>query len=463
MTFPTYEQVLESQDFQEDLGNLNAAIAASLRAVGEPVAINGNALYTHMQEDFPDHEFSSNMEAKRLAIHYLAQQSKCFLEVGVAGGHAALLALHSNPSLTFIGVDLGQRLRPSWPAVDVFVPAAFEWFRHRFPDRVKLYRSDAIRGIRQAVAEQPFGPVDFVHLDAQKNTRFEELAALWPGLADRAYLMQGDNKNGHVRESSARMKRARRATALDDPVLRDFAHPTYEVLEIGPSIISGPVDLGSLEGQRILVCTAHQDDETLFAGSLLSHLKGKSQITVACFFRPAPNRRDTETREAALSRVCADLGAEYLQYPFAVEADHPRLRRFIQMPEKGGGELPVIQRPLRRHPLFSALAETVHATIQKLQPTVILTHNERGEYGHIEHVFLHHAVQNAVGRGWQGRLLNFGVGMPEADLLVPVDEGTKGRLFDEYLPQWDGRARYDFALSDEAFVDASGWTDLVDD
>ncbi len=459
MNTSSYEEVIASRAFREDLENLNLAIADGLKRAGETVAINGNVCYGHMQQDFHLGDLVPGMEPKRRALHLLAQESSCFVEVGVAGGHAALLALHSNPALKFIGIDLGQRLRASWPPVDIYVPIVFKWLEDRFPGRVKLYMSDAIEGLRQAAAEQPFGPIDLVHLDALKKTRIAEVEAIWPGLAGQCYLLQGDNKNGHVQASSEKMITEGRARRVTSSRFQDIQSANYDVLTIGVDIVTGNASLESLMGQRILLCVCHQDDETLFCGSTLSRLKGKADVTVASFFRPAPNRRDTNTREAAMQRVCDAVGARRIQFPFAVENDHRRLRRFIKMPSQPVDNPPEVLRPLGRHPLFGLLSGSAFALMQQVKPSTIITHNNVGEYGHIEHVLLHHAVLQAARRYQDASVLSFGVGLADADLVVPSWPEQKNRLFDEYLPQWKGRNLYDFALSDEGFVKQ----DLSDD
>ncbi|WP_170569324.1 PIG-L family deacetylase [Ruegeria atlantica] len=452
MNTPTYEEVIASDAFRNDLNDLNHAIADSLMQAGEPVAINGNVCYGHMQQDFHLGDLEPAMEPKRRALFQMAQESSCFAELGVAGGHAALLALHSNPSLTFVGIDLGQRLRQSWPPVDVYVPVVFNWFENRFPTRVKLYLSDAIDGLRQAAVDQPFGPIDLLHLDAMKNNRIAELEAAWPGLAERCYLLQGDNKNGHVKASSEKLIAEGRARRVTSSRFQAIQSANYDVLETGPGVAAGRVSLASLKDDRILLCVCHQDDETLFCGSTLSHLKDRADVTIASFFRPAPNRRDTETREAAMQSVCDALGASRIQFPFAVERDHRRLRRFIEMPSASEDHPPEILRPLNRHPLFELLSGSAFALMEQIKPSTVITHNHVGEYGHIEHVLLHHAVAQAARRFEQARVLNFGVGLQEVDLVVPSWPERKNSLYDEYLPQWNGRRMYDFALSDEAFV-----------
>lgn len=452
MTNPSYEDVINSPRFLEDLASLNQAIADGLAQANEPVAINGNVCYAHMQEDFHKSDLATAMEPKRRALHRLVQESSCFAEVGVAGGHAGLLALHSNPNLNYIGIDLGQRLRASWPPVDIYVPIAFRWFEQRFPDRVKFYLASAIDGLKQAVQDRPFGPIDLLHLDAQKNNRIAELDAAWPGLADRCYLIQGDNRNGHVQASSARLVEQARARPVNLVGPEILHSANFGVLETGPGVVQRSLSLDGLAHQRILMCVCHQDDETLFGGSLLAHLKGRAEVVVASFFRPAANRRDTGTREAAMQRVCDMVGATRVQLPFAVESDHPRLRRFIRMSGDKTQPEPEIVRPIRRHPLHGLLSGSAYALMKQFEPSTVITHNPVGEYGHIEHVLLHHAVGQAAARYGEAQLLTFGVNLPQVDLTVPCLPDQKNRMFECYMPQWNGRRMYDFALHDETFA-----------
>ncbi|WP_342071132.1 hypothetical protein [Yoonia algicola] len=280
----TYETVISSAAFLADLNSLNTAIADALRAAGEPVAINGNVCYPHLKEDFHLGDLSPLMEAKRRALVVLAQRSTCFVEVGVAGGHALLIALHANPDIKCIGIDLAQRLRASWPPVEVFVPATFEWFRSHYPHRTLMLQEEAISGLSKVVTDQPFGPVNLLHLDGDKRNRFAELRTIWPGLAEDAYLMQGDTRNGHVVADTNAMMAQGLAKPVDDKEIQAIAAKNFQCLEIGKNVYAQSLTLDDLIGKRVLLCVAHQDDETLFAGGLLDALKGRATVTIASFF-----------------------------------------------------------------------------------------------------------------------------------------------------------------------------------
>jgi LmbE family N-acetylglucosaminyl deacetylase len=447
------EDILASEAFRRDLDALNAAILAALDAAGEPATINGNVLYANDDDKFDGAAFSPIMAAKRRALVEMARRSRVFVEVGVAGGHAALLALHANPGLRVLGIDLAQRLRPFWPPVEVFVPAAAAWLEARFPDRFRLIRAEAVAGLREVAQTLPFGPVDMVHLDGGKAGRVQELAAIWPALTPRAWLMQGDHAHGRVRAATREM--IARGLARD-PREGTFPEPRdkrFRVVETGPAILDESVRLEDFDGRKVLVCTAHQDDEVLFAGGLLSEIAARAEVTVACFFRPAEGRADTATRMAAMARACAALGVGCVQYPFA-NAGRPRaLRRFVSVPVEPGALRERPRRPLAQHPLYPVLCSTAEAAMRLYAPDIVITHNAAGEYGHREHVQLHHAVREAAEAVGLRRMLTFGEGQAaRGGLCVAPDPARKRALLAHYLPQWDGAALYDFALGPERFV-----------
>lgn len=446
------ESVIASPEFKNDLTSLNSAIAKALTDAGEDIAINGNVCYGNLQIDFHKGELSQLMEPKRRALVLMAQRSKCFVEVGVAGGHAILLALHANPKLKCIGIDLAQRLRPSWPPVDVFVPATFAWFRKNYPDRTIMITSDAISGLKQIATEPPFGNVDLLHLDGDKRTRFDELNAIWPALADTALLLQGDTRNGHVVSDSKRMIKSGMARPVRDADFDAIQGRNFQCLEVGPSLLDSTTKLEDLYDRNILFCVAHQDDEVLFAGGLLNALRGKAKVTVASFFRPGPRRPDTDTRTLAMKKVCDHVGAEYVQYPFGMESNYRPLWRHTTLANEPENIVGIARAPASKHPLYALLYGTALAAMKQFRSDVVITHNSVGEYGHRQHIMLHHAVLDAANRAEVDKVLTFGFAQNLPGLTVNYDISQKQILFDYYLPQWDGIQKYGFALEPEVFV-----------
>lgn len=448
------EVILASDAFRRDLASLNAAIVAALTKAGEAPVINGNVLYANTVEAFEQAEFSEIMAAKRRALVAMAERARVFVEVGVAGGHAVLLALHANPDLHVVGIDMARRLRPFWPPVEVFVPAAAAWLEARFGPRFRLIRAEAVEGLRDLAQTRSHGPVDMLHLDGGKVTRLQELEAIWPALAERAWLMQGDYAHGRVRDATEEMIARGLARDVQDPAFPVARDKRFRVLETGQALPRESLALGDFDGRRVLLCTAHQDDEVLFAGGLLTEIASRAEVTVACFFRPAPGRADTDTRIAAMGRVCAGLGVAQVQYPFAVEGGARGLRRFISLPSDPEALRARPRRPLARHPLFPVLSSTAEAAMRLYAPDIVITHNGVGEYGHREHVLLHHAVREAAARAGVRAFVTFGEGMEGEGLTLRPDPEAKRALLAHYLPQWDGESRYGFALGPERFLRA---------
>lgn len=449
----SYDDVITSKGFLSDLTSLNSVIAQSLKDAGLPVIMNGNVCYSDKDEDFDSGTLSSVMEPKRRALVAIAQRARCFVEVGIAGGHAVLLALHANPDLRVIGIDLAEHAKPSWPRVDIFVPAATAWLEQRFPDRFRFLRREAIEGLRMVAETAPFGPVDMVHLDGGKLHRMEELAAIWPGLAEHGYLMQGDYRNGNVRASTRQMIDSGLARELRDDDLPAMQNRTFRVVEIGPGVLGQSLRLKDFRGKRVLLCTAHQDDELLFAGGLLSRIAGLAEVNVVCFFRPMKERKDSQTRVRAMQSLCAELGVSCSQYPFAVEAPYRRLRRYIAQGDGDGAAPVTLLRPLESHGLYQTLLETAVSTLRLYEPDIVITHNPVGEYGHLEHIFLHKTMMEAARRVKITTLMTFGAGQEHrGGLTVTYDTRQKKRLFKHYKPQWNGLKMYDFALDPERFV-----------
>jgi LmbE family N-acetylglucosaminyl deacetylase len=446
------EDILASQEFRNDLNSLNAALEVALRAAGEPVAISGNVCYTHLLENFPQAELSLQMAEKRAAIVLMAQRASCFAEVGVAGGHAILLALHANPDIRCVGIDIAERLSPSWPPVEIFVPAAFEWFKEHYPNRVIMHKDLAKRGLRWLARRQPFGSVDMLHLDGEKRKRLAELNAIWPGLAPLAYLMQGDSKNGFVTASTAQMMTQGLARPTCDTALRDLDQTMFQCIEVGRSIIGRHKQLPDLTGKKVLLCVAHQDDETLFAGRLLQALQGKAHVTVACFFQPAKGRADTDTRIGAMQKICADVGADLVQFDFVMDKTLPNLRRYVRAAREPAHIREKIRKGIEHFPLFQAMETIAFDAVRQFTPDVVITHNGVGEYSHREHILLHYVVKAAATRAGLPEILVFGIGQDGDGFVVAGDPVAKSPLFAHYLPQWDGPGRYNFAHAPEVLL-----------
>lgn len=177
--------------------------------------------------------------------------------------------------------------------------------------------------------------------------------------------------------------------------------------------------------KKILVVGCHQDDETLFCGGLLTEIYKHSKLHLICTSKPYPNRPDTHTREKALSKVCDFLNMEYIQLNF----DDPGPKKYPQED-------------------FNKTLKTLKKHISKILPDIIITHNKKGEYGHIYHTFIHDVIASINPKC---TVLNFGVGLDISDFFITFNEDKKNQLFNFYKPQWNGVSMYPFALKPELY------------
>ena|SRR3984885_11879992 len=152
------EDLESSESWLTKLYELNAVIAAT----GEPVA--GNIFYDHHQEDYAETPPVAFNRTKRDRFRRACAGCTRMLEVGVNGGHSAYLALTSNPSLEFHGVDIADH---------AYVRPAIEWLEREFPGRVFFYEGDCLK-VLPKLARGGLRP-DLFHIDGVKHTYYRDI------------------------------------------------------------------------------------------------------------------------------------------------------------------------------------------------------------------------------------------------------------------------------------------------
>ncbi|MDH6269741.1 hypothetical protein M2360_005170 [Rhizobium sp. SG_E_25_P2] len=122
------EEVLSNM-FRAHLKALNDIV----RSTGEE--LEGNLFYHHRQTDFMIMEGPNPSRAhKRRNFHRTLRSKRMLLEIGFNAGHSALLALSTNPSLHYVGVDICARK---------YTPLAAEYLLSAFPGRVTFFGEDS--------------------------------------------------------------------------------------------------------------------------------------------------------------------------------------------------------------------------------------------------------------------------------------------------------------------------------
>lgn len=154
------------------------------------------------------------------------------------------------------------------------------------------------------------------------------------------------------------------------------------------------------------VVVAHPDDETLWAGVLISSNKGA--FDVICCTVP---RRDPD-RAIRFAYAVKELGG----YPVLVPFVEPNPDRDIQ-----------------------------HLDAVDLSPyDLIVTHNSKGEYGHLHHRNVHDYVRDSRAR----RIFTFGYGGGEHEIVNEGDDKERAlRCYDHKSPADGGVPKWQALLN----------------
>ncbi|WP_254439113.1 PIG-L family deacetylase [Ruegeria arenilitoris] len=206
------------------------------------------------------------------------------------------------------------------------------------------------------------------------------------------------------------------------------------------------------ENKTILLVVSHQDDETLFAGGLLSQAqKLNCKIHVFCLIPPAPGRRDTHTRLRALEKLVQHCGCTFRQHNTDMSGLQ-RMRRYVQTRLEPDGFANRSRLGAKKHPKYIEFKDAIVNEISIYDPDIVITHNEVGEYGHHEHAFLNAIVADIACDDESRNWLVFGNSLSRSVFSLNYQKNEKARLFDFYMPQWNGRRMYSFAIEEETYA-----------
>ena len=167
-------------------------------------------------------------------------------------------------------------------------------------------------------------------------------------------------------------------------------------------------------GKRVLLVVAHQDDEALFCGGLLSQIRGTSEVTVICMSKPK-HAWAVEPRNECFRQVCEKAGAR------AIVTDFPEARHVWSSAE-------LLWR--RRPEQIAAMQDLLRAEAEAFRPEVVITHNAAGEYGHCYHKVVHRVCRQVFP---PERLYFIGIGSKDRgaeQLVVNYDVAKKKDLLE---------------------------------
>jgi len=129
-----------------------------LAATGEP--IEGNVCYWH---ETPPERFrvepptdDPHHMSKRANLASLVRDHDTMLEIGLNGGHSALICLTANPLLHFFSVDIvGHN----------YTNVAADFLKARFGRRFHFFRGDSREVLPRLAVEKPTLKFDLIHVD----------------------------------------------------------------------------------------------------------------------------------------------------------------------------------------------------------------------------------------------------------------------------------------------------------
>lgn len=228
----SYEALISSKTFRDDLAGLNAHLLEALRLFKAPRRLNGNLFYAHKQRDFDSAPLHPEMEEKRRRLMEIARRGKSLLEIGVNGGHSLLPAKHANPDLQCTGIDICRQIDPSWGRVDIYTPAAMAWLKERFPGDFTFLVGDSRLKAPEFAVTHEGPPIDILHVDGAKETYLRDIVNLLPVLHDKSLIVVDDTQLRVVRRTVRRLVAA--GLARRHPDYPDDGTEKYQHIVLHP-------------------------------------------------------------------------------------------------------------------------------------------------------------------------------------------------------------------------------------
>tara|TARA_Y100001963_G_scaffold157807_1_gene255161 strand:+ start:1178 stop:1801 length:624 start_codon:yes stop_codon:yes gene_type:complete len=201
----------------------------------------------------------------------------------------------------------------------------------------------------------------------------------------------------------------------------------------------------NFKDKNILVIGAHQDDETLFCGGLLSNIKDTSNLNIVVVSKPMEGRPDTNTRIQSFKNVCNLLKAKPFQLDFGDTGPNNFEENFNHYQKNGE---------------FKRMVNKISDLIDDVNADFIITHNQVGEYGHCFHKIINRAVTECVEKNNKKcKIIVFDVNLDTIynksvieKMVINYNIDEKIRLFECYMPYWNGIKMYSqFALKPEKY------------
>ncbi|MDA1278643.1 MAG: PIG-L family deacetylase [Chloroflexi bacterium] len=160
---------------------------------------------------------------------------------------------------------------------------------------------------------------------------------------------------------------------------------------------------------RVLMVFAHADDETLLAGGLIVKLTSMGyEVTVLCL---APGDADRIRRLRAACEVLGVVTVETLRYTGSAmwpdELDHPTsTSESVRGAERISG-------PVLALAPIADLAARIGGRIGEINPDIVVTHSQYGDYGHVDHAMANKATVRAFEVSADARAVLYALAWPK--------------------------------------------------
>ncbi|MFN4895169.1 MAG: class I SAM-dependent methyltransferase [Pseudomonadota bacterium] len=238
MSYKSYDEMISSEDFERNLTELNRALSSALIQHGYPEVLIGNLFYDHLQDKFSQAPLYPVYDLKRRRLFEAAKKSSFMFEIGINGGHSALLCLMANPKLKLVANDIAQFYPPE-PLChpEVYVPAACDTLKRLFPGRVSTIIGDCLTAVPEYVKAHQARDVDLVHIDGEKTTYLADFNNLLPILKPGAIIVFDDSQQERVREVVDSLLAYGRCSRMPEfPCIRDKSTFTHDIVKLSSPI-----------------------------------------------------------------------------------------------------------------------------------------------------------------------------------------------------------------------------------
>lgn len=239
MHLQTYDELISSNEFKNKLSTLNHALRDALKGQEFQEVLIGNLFYDHLLPNFSQAPLLDECDLKRRRLFEAAQRSSVMFEIGINGGHSALLALMANPNLKLVANDIAAFYPPE-PLChpEVYVPVACETLKHLFPGRVTTIIGDCLTAVPEYVRSHPSQHIDLVHIDGEKTTYRADFENLRPALKSGAIVIFDDSQQERVREVvDSLLKQGVCSRIPEFPCMRNAATYTHDIVRFNSAIV----------------------------------------------------------------------------------------------------------------------------------------------------------------------------------------------------------------------------------